>query len=155
MHGPSSLSLATGSKSGSPHPRPICSFARTPADCRASSLNLLDFICSADAMTCPFLVTAFQSKQHIQAFLLLSAGTVGVLTVALIVAPIRIPEQDAHSAQLGSRLRYPCPPTAVLLGGCSLSISEPKCHLVFGWRPMPRVPETQKGCGGLQFPPLL
>jgi fucose permease len=67
-------------------------------------------------MTCPFLVTALQSKQHIQAFLLLSAGTVGVLTVALIVAPIHIPEQDAHSAQLGSRLRYLCTPTAVLLG---------------------------------------
>ena len=90
--------------------------ARTPADRRASSLNLLKFCWSAGAMTCPFLVAAFQSKQHIQAFLLLSAGTVGVLTVALIVAPIHIPEQDAHSGQSGSRSRYLCTPTAVLLG---------------------------------------
>ena len=36
---------------------------------------------------------------------------------------------------------------------CSLSISEPKSHLVFGSRPMPSVPVTRKGGGGLQFSP--
>jgi fucose permease len=90
--------------------------ARTTADRRASSLNLLNFFWSAGAMACPFLVAAFQSNGRIQLFLLLAAGSVGVLMVALIIAPMHVPTTEAHSAQSESRLQYLRTPTAVLLG---------------------------------------
>jgi MFS transporter, FHS family, glucose/mannose:H+ symporter len=90
--------------------------ARTTADRRASSLNLLNFFWSAGAMACPFLVAAFQSEGRIQVFVLLVAGSVVVLMVALIMTPMQVPVQDAHPAQPRSRLQYLRTPTAVLLG---------------------------------------
>jgi len=65
--------------------------ARIPADCRASSLNLLNFFWSAGAMACPFLVAAFQGKHQVQAFLLITAVSIGVLMLALIAVPMRYP----------------------------------------------------------------
>ena len=90
--------------------------ARTPPDRRASSLNLLNFFWSAGAMVCPFLVAAFQSAHHIPVFLLLVAGIVGMLMLALIMTPVHVPAQDSHPTQQGSRLQYLRTPTAVLLG---------------------------------------
>jgi fucose permease len=90
--------------------------ARTPADRRASSLNLLNFFWSAGAMACPFLVAAFQSEGRIQVFLFSVAGSVAVLMVALIMTPVEVTTHDAHPAQPRSRLHYLRTPTAVLLG---------------------------------------
>ena len=90
--------------------------ARTPPDRRASSLNLLNFFWSAGAMVSPFLVAVFQSAHHLQVFLLLVAGIVGMLMLALIMTPVHVLAQDSHTTQQGSRLQYLRTPTAVLLG---------------------------------------
>ena len=90
--------------------------ARTTADRRASALNLLNFFWSAGAMVCPFLVAAFQSEGRIQVFLLLLAGSVVVLMVALIMTPVQLTTQGAHPTQERSRLQYLRTPTAVLIG---------------------------------------
>jgi fucose permease len=90
--------------------------ARTPADRRASSLNLLNFFWSAGAMACPFLVAAFQSEGRIQVFLYSVAGSVVIFMVALILTPLEVTAHDVHPTQARSRLQYLRTPTAVLLG---------------------------------------
>lgn len=90
--------------------------ARSPADRRASSLNLLNFFWSAGAMACPFLVAAFQSRGRIQVFLFSVAVSVVVLMIALIVTPIEVTAHDVHPTSPRSRLQYLRTPTAVLLG---------------------------------------
>ena len=104
----------SGNRTRDTHNKPArCSHAlQSPCVVAEPPQLLLECRCHA----CPFLVAAFQPEHHIKTFLLLAAGSVGVLMLALIVAPMHIPAMDAYSEHSGSRLQYLRTPTAVLLG---------------------------------------
>ena len=101
-------------------------------------------------MTCPFLPSRAATYSSFSTSV---CCTVGVLSVALIVAPIYIPKQDAHSAPSGSvcdTYTLPLPFYSSVVLCLYRNQSEPKSYLVFGSRPMPSVLVTRKGCGGLR-----
>ena len=95
---------------------PTCNLvvARTSGQERSSSLNLLNFFWSAGAVSCPFLLAVLPAGQRLGLLLAGLVGFLGLVALALLAAPIRMPE-SASSPEGAPQFRLQHVRTTVVL----------------------------------------